>query len=348
MLLDILKETLLQHLGPLKAAPKGWQRRNCPLCHTQGHGADKRGRFGIQFAPDHIAANCFNCGYHAGYRETEPMSKQFKLLLTTLNISPKFIKHLEFESFKLRNSIEQHKDGGTSDNYLDRMRGASTRWLPVSLPDDAYPITTWLELGLDTDDFMGVVNYALSRRILSLDDFYWTPNKRYNLNRRLIIPYRYNNTIVGYTARLSYDQKSKDVPKYFQQCPTDFVYNLDAQQAHARKHVIVTEGVLDAWAVDGVGVLGEITPAKVEIINRLHKNIIVCPDRDLKGGALVEAAIKNRWGVAFPRWDRDIKDAAQAAQRYGRLLTTHSIVQSSVRNTDKVRIMWEIMLNERK
>lgn len=348
MILDILKDVLLQHLGPLKAAPKGWLRRNCPLCHTQGHGADKRARFGINFAHDHIAANCFNCGYHSGYKETEPMSKQFKLLLTTLNIDPTFIKHLEFESFKLRNSIEAAGDRGSLSDYMSRVRGVASKWQPAELPADAYPITQWLEQGLDTDDFMAVVEYALSRRILNLDDFYWAPDKKFNMNRRLIIPYRYNGGIVGYTARLSFDVKSKSIPKYFQQCPADFVYNLDAQSSYDRKHVIVTEGVLDAWAVDGVGVLGEITAPKIEIINRLQKNIIVCPDRDKKGADLVQAAIKNRWWVAFPKWDRDIKDAAQAAQRYGRLLTTYSIVQSAVKNADKVKIMWEIMLNERK
>ena len=62
----------------------------------------------------------------------------------------------------------------------------------------------------------------------------------------------------------------------------------------------------------------------------------------------MQAAIKNKWSVAFPKWDRDIKDAAQAAVRYGRLLTTYSIVHSAVKNADKIKIMWEIMLNERK
>ena len=348
MILGVLKDTLLQHLGPLKTAPKGWMRRNCPLCHTQGHGADKRGRFGIQFAPDHIAANCFNCGYHAGYKETEPLSKQFRLLLTTLGVDPKFIKYVEFESFKIRNSITQSRDGSSLSEYLERVKGVTARWKPVPLPADAYPVTTWLEQGLDTPDFLGVVNYAISRRILDLDNFYWTPEKNFNMNRRLIIPYIYGGKVVGYTARLSFDVKSKSTPKYFQQCPNDFVYNLDPQQSFEREHVIVTEGVLDAWAVDGVGVLGEITAPKIEIINRLQKNIIVCPDRDKKGGDLVQAAIRNKWSVAFPKWDRDIKDAAQAAVRYGRLLTTYSIVHSAVKNADKIKIMWEIMLNERK
>ena len=350
MILDLVKQALLQNLGPLKSAPKGWLRRNCPLCHTQGHGADRRQRFGVQFSNDHIAANCFNCGYHALYKEGEALSRRFKLLLEVINVDPKFIQYLEFESFKLRNNISQVKDGDEDrqSHIASIAQSSMSRWQPMELPEDSYPITQWLEMGLADDDFIMVAEYALSRKIFDLSNFYWSPTKKYNIRKRLIIPYFYNNKIVGYTARLAARADDKRIPKYFQQCPTDFVYNLDNQSNYNRQYVIVTEGVLDAWMVDGVGTLGEITDPKVEIIKRLQKEIIVCPDRDKKGYALVDAAIRNKWWVSFPAWDRDIKDPAAAVERYGRLLTTYSIVQSKIRNADKIRVMWEIMLNERK
>lgn len=350
MILDLVREAITQNIGPLKQAPNGWNKRNCPLCHTRGHTPDKRQRFGIRFEGGSIAANCFNCGFRAGFREGEPLSSSFKHLLKNLNIDENFIKHIEFELFKNKNHLSEVREGDKerAKAFVDTVQDTFNRWKTAKLPEDSEKITTWLEAGLDTPDFLEVVNYALSRQIYDLDNFYWTPTKAYNLNRRLIIPYYYKNRIVGFTARLSKDLDNKSIPKYYQQCPHDYVYNLDPQADYDRKFVIVNEGVLDAWSVDGVGILGEVTQPKIDIINRLHKEIIVCPDRDKKGGDLVNVAIENNWAVAFPKWDRDIKDASKAAERYGRLLTTYSIVNSAVKNKDKIKVMWEIMINERK
>jgi hypothetical protein len=110
----------------------------------------------------------------------------------------------------------------------------------------------------------------------------------------------------------------------------------------------LTEGVLDAWTVDGISILGEIGQAKIDIVNRLQKEIIVCPDRDLKGWDLVEAAIDNNWKVSFPKWNKDIKDAAAASEKYGKLLTTHSIISSAIQGKDKIKLKWEIEFNGRK
>lgn len=112
--------------------------------------------------------------------------------------------------------------------------------------------------------------------------------------------------------------------------------------------MILTEGVLDAWVVDGISILGEITRSKIDIINSLQKQIIVCPDRDKKGYDLVKTAIDNKWAVSFPKWDIYIKDAAKAAEKYGRLLTTHSIIASAIHGKDKIRLTWDIQQNERR
>jgi len=348
MILDILKDAILQNIGPLKQAPKGWQKRNCMLCHTQGHGKDTRNRFGIQFNANSIVCNCFNCGFSAGYKEGESLTKGFKFFLNQLHLDEKFIKQIEFEIFKLKNQISEVRDGETK--LVDkeaRLRELMGAWHPMELPDDSLPISQWLEMGLDDPDFMRVVEYALSRKIFDLDNFYWTPNKEKRLYERLIIPYYYKNKIVGFTSRLCYDTPDKSIPKYFQQCPQDFVYNLDPYQDRSRKYVLVTEGVLDAWCIDGVATLGEIGQAKIDIINRLQKEVIVCPDFDKKGWDLVETAMRNNWAVSFPKWDIGIKDPAKASEKYGRLLTTHSIITSAVTGNETIEINWKIRLNER-
>ena len=343
MIVDILKEAILANIGTLKPAPKGWHKKCCMLCHTQGHSKDTRHRFGIQFNPNSVAMNCFNCGFSASYTEGKELSKSLKFFLHQINIDHKFIEQLEFEVFKQKNNITSIREGEVVP--LDpeaKFKNLFSKWKPMDLPKDSMSITDWLTAGLDDPEFMQVVDYALDRKIFDLDNFYWSPLKEHNLNQRLIIPYKYKNKNVGFTCRLCYNTDGKEIPKYYQQSPTDFVYNLDHQQGWSRKYVIVNEGVLDAWATDGVGILGETNQAKIDIINRLQKDVIVCPDKDKKGWDLVKAAIDNDWAVSYPRWENGIKDASKAAEKYGRLLTTHSIIASAVRSREKIELKWKI------
>ena len=350
MIFDILREGILANIGHLKQAPKSWQKRCCMLCHTQGHSRDTRHRFGIQFnvATGSILLNCFNCGFSAGYTEGKDLSKSFKFFLRQINLDADFIKQLEFEIFKQKNNITSIREGETAVIDIEtKFKTLFSKWKQVPLPTDSMPITSWLKEGLDDPDFIKVVEYALSRKIYDLDNFYWSPIHEHNLNHRLIIPYHYRNKIVGFTARLSYDTDGKEIPKYYQQSPTDFVYNLDHQQDWMRKYVIVNEGVLDAWTTDGVATLGEINQSKIDVINRLQKEVIVCPDRDKKGWDLVRAAIDNEWAVSYPKWEYGVKDATAAMAKYGRLLTTHSIIASAVTGREHIELKWKIEQAER-
>src|ERR1035437_10274576 len=245
IIIDVLRDAILANIGPLKSAPKGWQKSCCKLCHTQGHGRDTRNRFGIQFNPQSMAMNCFNCGFSSGYTEGKELSKSFKFFLSQLQIDQKFIDQIEFEIFKQKNQIQSIREG--DENKIEdkeaKFRNLFSKWHAMELPDDSFTIKEWLENGLDDPEFLKVVNYALDRKLFNLDEFYWSPMTSHNLNQRLIIPYHYKDKIVGFTARLCYDVPDKSIPKYFQQCPPDFVYNLNPQQGWSRKYAIVTEGV---------------------------------------------------------------------------------------------------------
>lgn len=348
MIIDILKESILSNIGPLKTAPQGWHKRHCMLCHTQGHGKDTRNRFGIQFNPQSIVVNCFNCRFSAGYTEGKELSKSFLFFLSQLNLDKKFIDQIKFEVYKQKNQIKVVREGDeAAPNKEDKLRSLFDKWKEVELPPDAMPITTWLEYELDDHNFLDVANYAIDRRLLNLDDFYWSPDTKFNMNQRLIIPYYYKDKIVGYTGRLCYDTVEKTIPKYHQKCPHDFVYNLDHHSDWLRKYVIVNEGVLDAWSVDGVSTLGEISREQIEIINRLQKQVIVCPDGDRSGKGLVDAAIENKWAVAFPKWRMQFKDATAAAGKYGQLLTTQSIISSAISGSLKIEVAWAMDQNNR-
>jgi len=297
-----------------------------------------------------ISCNCFNCGFSAYWEENKPVSKTFKFFLKAIGVNDQFIKELDFEIFKQTHNIKIVREGDellSPDQKNSHFLNAADLWKAVPLPDDSYPISFWLENDCNDINFLKVVDYAISRKLYDLDQFYWTPTEYYHLNNRLIIPYYHKGKIVGFTARYAEDINDNSTPKYYQQCPLDFVYNLDLQNDWKNKFVIVTEGVLDAWNVNGVAILGEINQPKIDIINRLQKIVIVCPDRDLKGGDLVEAALHNNWQVSYPNWSREIKDAAQASIKYGRLLTIHSILSSAIKNKEKIKLKLRIQNNER-
>ena len=162
-IIDILKDAILQNIGPLKTAPKNWHKRNCMLCHTQGHGKDTRNRFGIQFNPQSIVCNCFNCGFSAAYTEGKDLPKSFKFFLTQLHIDHKFIEQVEFEIFKKKNQISSIREGDSDipEDIENKFKLLFKTWKETELPKDSYSLEEWLENGLDDPNFLKVVNYAL-------------------------------------------------------------------------------------------------------------------------------------------------------------------------------------------
>ena len=65
------------------------------------------------------------------------------------------------------------------------------------------------------------------------------------------------------------------------------------------------------------------------MIDSLNRKVIVVPDRDRPGEKLINQAIEFGWNVAFPEWDNDITDVADAVLKYGRLFTIQSILNST-------------------
>jgi DNA primase len=129
----------------------------------------------------------------------------------------------------------------------------------------------------------------------------------------------------------------KETPKYYLSSPSNFVYNLDAQTTH--EYVIVTEGQLDALLVGGVGMNGNTpSPKQCSIVEQLNKRIVLLPDADKAGMEMVKTAVKRGWNVSFPPWE-DCKDAGDAVQKYGRLFTVRSILDSIETSSTKIQIM---------
>jgi hypothetical protein len=201
----------------------------------------------------------------------------------------------------------------------------------VPLPEDAIKVS-------DIKDFdkhsLAILEYMASRKLQVEDtDYYWSPSLGYR--DRLIIPFYYEDRIVGWTARsIIKDRK----PKYLSEQQPGYVFNLDEQRPQ-KVFAIVCEGPIDALYIDGVALLGsEVKDQQALLINRLNKDVIVVPDRDQAGAKLVEQAIDLGWGVSMPPWEDDITDIGEAVQRYGRIFTLHSIASCAETSPLKIRL----------
>jgi hypothetical protein len=209
------------------------------------------------------------------------------------------------------------------------------------LPNGARKLEIWLEkmLGnlLSADETSSVDNLLkyLEGRGIGPEwyDFMYSPNKNWDVDKRLLIPFYWRGDIVGFSGRM-FEQSTK--VKYYTDVQPGYVFNMDAQD-WSRKFVLVTEGPFDAITVSGVSILGsEINDTQRELIEGLGRQIIVVPDRDAPGEKLINQATEFGWSVAFPEWGAGVDDVADAVMKYGRLFTIQSILKTTERSKLKI------------
>lgn len=320
MTIDIIVEQvhrlLLDNL-PVKTSrtPSGWITLNCPMCN------DKRKRGGIITDSAKISYNCFNCGFKTGWTPGPSLGKKYKELASRLGVSDKEIHQIQMELLKYSDQLEALEES----EYVYNIAKFNT----VELPDDVQNIESLPE---DHE----LKQYAYQRGILGiypLLHFTDLANKR-----RVVVPFTYNGDVVGWCGR-HIQPPNKNTPKYLLNTQPGYVFNIDRFVDNEREIVIVTEGIFDAILVDGVSVLGNtVTAEQAHLIDKLGKRVILCPDRDKAGKNLINQAIQLGWEVSFPPWAPDIKDAADAVNRYGRLATIHSIMHHSTANKIKIEV----------
>jgi DNA primase len=147
----------------------------------------------------------------------------------------------------------------------------------------------------------------------------------------VIVPFTYNNTVVGNTTRFLDDRN----PRYLNDFQPGYVFGTDLQHA-SWQHVIVVEGIFDALSISGVALMhNTVSDAQARLIRTLGREITVVPDQDRAGMDLVERAIELGWAVSMPDWP-DCKDVNDAVIKYGRLATLLTIMQS--RETSRIKI----------
>ena len=327
-----IQQELLAHLpAKRKSTATGWISFNAPCCHHNGQSHDARGRGGLLPGQDgNTSFHCFNCGFTANWQPGRRINLKMRKLMTWLGMAEDTIRKLSlFALSQLDTSLDLKKE--------------VIKELPMFECKEACPgqnLLDWfVTAGISSEDLSqaeAIVSYLDDRGFGNkLDYFRWHNDKTTPMYNRALIPFTWLGKEVGYIGRSIVPTKRK----YYTEHPPHFVYNYDRQLPDA-KFCLLVEGAMDAIAVDGLAVLtNECNESQAMIIDSLNREVIVVPDRDRSGMELVKAAMEYGWNVAFPDWEKDIKDAADAAQRYGQLFTMKSILNSVETSNLKIQLV---------
>lgn len=301
---------------------KGWIIFNSPCCSHRGHKPDTRSRGNVLFSEDgSIIFNCYNCGFKTRYKGSN-IGQKFQQLLGYLNVPREKIQEAKLQLLSM-------KINGDFPDEVEMPIFYSEEFSEVDLPEHALPIDSLMDDVTDPN-FVHCVNYLKNRgpAIFNNWDYHWSMSSKWDLNKRVIIPFRHRGKVVGWTARYA-GVSPKDVPRYYNSdVPKGYLFNADILTNHKRKFIIIVEGPFDAIAIDGVSALGsEMNKSQIMWLNSIDKEKIVLPDRQRKNQDLIDVALANNWSVSFPEWEENIKDAADAQLRYGQLYTLASIIK---------------------
>jgi hypothetical protein len=298
-----------------KVTPSGWRTRNCPMC------GDTRRRGGVKIEAASIGYHCFNCGYSTRWEPGKALSDNFTNLAAALGTPQEEINRVRLTLMKSRDLLVNYS-GGVAPIELPRFR-------ELELPASAQLVSS-----LSEDH--PVKQYAVQRGLEGVVPTLWFDQPMWR--NRLVIPFMYEGRLVGWTGRHALDTNTP--VKYMLEKQAGYVYNMDSFINSPRQYAIVVEGVIDAALIDAMALLtNSASPEQVKLINTLPQQIVFCPDRDRAGKALIEQALDAGWMVSFPPWEKGVKDAADAVDRYGRALTVSSILTHATSNPTKIRVL---------
>ena len=308
-----------------KSSPSGWTSFNAPCCQHRGHKPDTRKRAGIRFDGNGIVYNCFNCKFSTGWQPGSPFGEKMKTLARWMSAGEDLIKELVFEALKTE-----------GEEYHPEQQQPKIEFTDKELPEGAMSLLDWVNSDYFKDisqELEPVISYIVSRGHDPFDgNFFWSPSPGYE--SRVIIPFRWQGRIVGNTAR----KITVGKPKYLSDHHSHFVFNFD-QQSEDQRYTFVCEGPFDALSISGVALLtNDIAEQQARIITSLGNEVIVIPDQDRAGLALFDRASELNWAVAMPTWDSDVKDVAEAVQRYGKLFVVVDAIKTAQRGTIKINM----------
>lgn len=325
-------EHLQQSIPGWKPGSAGWIVGNCPACVRMGEPRpDTRRRGGFQFGSDNWVYHCFNCKFKTGWHQGQKLSWGNRVLLEELGLDQSSIQRLNIELLRDQDTVALLTHKPDSDPLF------KPNWPTVELPADTCFLNDE-KLNHQDKNLIAGLDMIVQRNLDHWTDWAFN-NKTLKFRKRLFLPYRYRDQIVGYSARLIGNNIDKNSKKYIVQKPKHFLFNLDRQRFN-RKTVIVVEGDYDAISIDGVSVgTNTLDKQQISLIDQLNKKTVVLPDSDSAGLGLVEAALENGWAVSFPEWMDIYKDANEATMHLGRSMVVRSILTSAIDNTTKIKVL---------
>ncbi len=304
--------------GKKKRTHGGWQSFNAPCCHHLGHRADDRGRGGIHLDGPNWTYHCFNCGFKCGFTLGQTIQYKTRQLLSWCGIDDIEIQRWSLESL-------QHKD---LLDFTQPKKKIKIKFNEHKLPEG--------ELLDRNNPSHKIFIDSVEKRGISIDEypFLITPDQSGRMSNRVVIPYTYKGNIVGHTSRFLDNR----IPKYLNEQQPGYVFNIDMQKPEWAV-CILTEGIFDALAIDGVAVMhDDISSEQAQLLSTLNRTIIVVPDRDEAGLKMCDKALELGYQVSLPNWGIDVKDTNDAVVKYGKFQTILSILQSATNSKIKIEL----------
>ncbi|CAM6054964.1 unnamed protein product [Sphagnum tenellum] len=240
---------------------------------TRGTTPDRRMRGALWYDARGIGIMCYNCNYKTRFKMGDLLGKNMKDFLSKIGVGDIEIQKLNYWAFTLRSLAE-------ASEVVQEKILTTPSFQSKPLPPGARSIEDWANDNCNDPDFVRAVEYIYGRgdAIAEATTYYWTPDTKNNMNKRIIIPCLYEGMLVGWSGRSTVDIIT---PKYFNNTPPNFLFNSSALTNPNRKIVIIVEGMLDALALDCVALLGvKLNERQAAWINSSGKEIIVLPDRD--------------------------------------------------------------------
>jgi len=300
--------------GKRKQSSSGWTSFNAPCCVHNGDTPDRRGRGGIKLSAQGWSYHCFNCGYTASFILGRNIGFKARRLLGWLGVPENDINLINLESMRHR-SVE----GLIEDRQREWNNTAPIEFKETDLPEFTDFVTA------ETAEQW---TYLRSRHVPEDYPVMVAATARAGV----IVPFTYNNQVVGSTIRFLDDRN----PRYLNDMQQGYVFGIDLQQP-GWQHVIVTEGIFDALSIGGLAVMhNEISDDQARLIRSLGRDVVVVPDHDRAGLELIDRAMELGWAVSVPDWPDGVKDVNDAVIKLGKLATLLTIMQS--RETSKIKI----------
>jgi hypothetical protein len=305
--------------GRKKLTSSGWYSFNAICCSNFGHRQDRKGRGGVHYDGDNWSYHCFNCGFKTSFVNGRTLSPKTRNLLKWCGVDELEIQRLNLLSLKNKDAL----------SFISQKKEK------VRLSFDEAKLPNGELLDKNNIRHKRYIDYLIGRKIdVDSYPFMITPNEQGRMAKRIIIPYTYKNKIVGHTSRFLDNR----MPKYINEQQPGYVFNFDIQKTDWQICIVV-EGIFDALSIDGVAVMhDDISDKQSQLINSLHKSVIVVPDRDSTGLKICDRALELGYNVSLPKWDIGVKDVNDAVVKYGKLPTLLSIIESATKSKIKIEL----------